>query len=144
MRNYVLVAAVLLAGLVACAGKPQTVEATLEKGAGEMKSAIQRSVSDPGRRDKLLAHTDSLEAAMRGHAADYAKFVDEFHRLNDAYDTPQEQIDAMFAAFEQKRQASRARLLDLHFQIIQLTSPQEWAPIGKAEVEMLQALGTER
>jgi len=139
-----LVTAVLLAGLIACAGKPATTEATLAKDTSEMKSAIQRVVSDPGRRDKLLAHTDSLEAALRGHAADYAKFVDEFHRLNDAYDTPQEQIDAMFAAFEQKRQASRARLLELHFELIKLTSPQEWGPIGKAEVDMLQALATER
>jgi hypothetical protein len=144
MRTSGFVAAALLAGVIACASKPQTPEVTLEKGLGEMKSAIQRGVSDPGRRDKLLAHTDSLEAALRGHAADYAKFVDEFHRLNDAYDTPQEQIDAMFAAFEQKRQASRARLLELHFELIKLTSPQEWGPIGKAEVDMLQALATER
>ena len=142
MKKSVLLGGALLAGLLAC-GTPPTNQATLAKGTSELKSAIQREVADPGRRDKLLAHADSLEAVLRSHIADYAKFVDEFRRLNDTYDTSPAQLDALFATYEQKRQDSRARLLELHFQVIRLTSAQEWAPIGKAEVEMLQALTTE-
>jgi hypothetical protein len=134
-----LLAFALLAGFAGCAGTPPTVEATLGKGTSEMKSAIQRAVADPGRRDKLLAHADGIEAALRGHAADYGKFVEEYRWLNDAYDTPQQQVEALFARFEQRRKDSRARVLELHFQMIRLTSAQEWPAIGKVEAEMLQA-----
>jgi len=136
--NMRLLAFALLAGFVACGGTPPTTEATLGKGTSEMKSAIQRTVSDPSRRDKLLA-ADGIDAALNGHAADYGKFVEEYRRLNDAYDTPQQQVEALFARFEQQRKDSRARLLELHFQMIKLTSPQEWPAIAKVEAEMLQS-----
>ena len=139
MRNLVLVAAALLAGLIACAGTPPTQEATLEKGTSELKSAIQRAVADPGRRDKLLASADGIEAALRGHAADYGKFVVEYRRLNDAFDTTQVQVETLFAQFDQRRRDTRARLLELHFQMIRLTSPQEWPAIAKVEADMLQS-----
>ena len=139
MRNPAFVAAALLAGLIACADTPPTPEATLGKDLSELKSAIQRAVADPGRRDKLLAHADGIEAALRGHAADYGKFVDEYRRLNDAYDTSQTQVEALFARYEQRSKDSRARLLELHFQMIRLTSAQEWPAIGKVEAAMLQA-----
>ena len=140
VRNPALVvAAALLAGLIACSGTPQTPEATLGKGTSEMKSVIQRLVADPGRRDRLLAHADGIDAALQSYAADYAKFVEEYRRLNDAYDTPQQEVEALFGRYEQRRKDSRARLLELHFQMIRFTSPHEWPAIGKIEAEMLQA-----
>jgi hypothetical protein len=134
-----LLAFALLAGFVGCAGTPPTVEATLDKGASEMKSVIQRVIADPGRRDKVLASADGIDLALRSHAAGYGKFVEEYRRLNDAYDTPQVDVEALFARYEQRRKDNRARILELHYQMIRLTSPQEWAPIAKVEAEMLQS-----
>lgn len=134
---WLAVAAVLV--LLGCAGTPPTPEATLARGTSELKSAIQREVADPGRRDKLLEHVNGIESALRGHAADYGRFVEEYRRLNDAFDTTQVQVETLFAQFDQRRRDSRARLLELHFQMIRLTSPQEWPAIGKVEAEMLQA-----
>ena len=139
MRNLVFVAAALLAGLIACAGAPPATQATLDKDLSEMKSAIQRAVADPGRRDKLLASADGIEAALRGHAADYGRFVEEYRRLNDAFDTTQVQVETLFAQFDQRRRDTRARLLELHFQMIRLTSAQEWPAIAKVEADMLQS-----
>jgi len=139
VRTPAFIFAALLAGLIACSSTPPTTEATLSKGTSELKSVIQRVVADPGRRDRLLAHADGIDAALRGHAADYGKFVDEYRRLNTAYDTPQVEVEALFGRFEQRQKDSRARLLELHFQMIRFTSPQEWPPIGKVEAEMLQA-----
>ena len=138
MRTPALAPAVLLAGLLACSGTTPTTEATLSKDTSELKSVIQRVVADPGRRDRLLALADGIDAALRGHAADYGKFVDEYRRLNTAYDTPQVEIEALFGRYEQRSKDSRARLLELHFQMIRFAS-QEWPPIGKVEAEMLQA-----
>ena len=49
------------------------------------------------------------------------------------------QVEALFARYEQRSKDSRARLLELHFQMIRLTSAQEWPAIGKVEADMLQA-----
>jgi len=131
------VAAVLV--LFGCAGTPPTLEATLGKDTSELKSAIQRAVADPGRRDKLLEHADGIESALRGHAADYGRFLGEYRRLNDAFDTTQVQVETLFAQFDQRRRDTRARLLELHFQMIRLTSAQEWPAIAKVEADMLQS-----
>lgn len=139
VRNPAFIFAVLLAGLIACSGTPPAPEATLGKDTSEMKSVIQRLVADPGRRGRLLAHADGIEAALQSHAADYAKFVEEYRRLNDAYDTPQQEVEALFGRYEQRRKDSRARLLELHYQIIRFTEPGEWQPIAKIEAEMLQS-----
>jgi uncharacterized protein (DUF927 family) len=138
MRTPALATPALLAGLIACAGAPST-EATLAKDTSELKSVIQRTVADPGRRDKLLASADGIDAALNKYAADYVRFVDEYRQLNDAYDSQQQQVEALFGRYEQNRKDGRARLLELHFQMIRLTTAQEWPQIGKLEAEMLQS-----
>jgi len=134
--------AAALALLIGCASTPPTPQAMIDKGAAEMKSTIQRTVADPGRRGQLVAHADGIAGVLRAHAGDYAAFVGEYQRLNGTYDTPPERIEALFSGFEQRRQANRTKLLDLHFQMIALTSAPEWPPIAKAELEMLQSAFT--
>jgi len=140
VRTPALTPAVLLAGLLACSGTPPAPEATLGKDTSEIKSVIQRLVADPGRRDRLLAHADGIDAALRGHAADYGKLVEEYRRLNNSFDTSQQRVEELFGRYEQRCRDSRARLLELHFQMIRFTSPQqEWPPIAKLEADMLQS-----
>jgi len=133
--------ALLALALAACSGTPPAPEAMLEKGTAQMRASIQKAVGDPARRGRLLERTDALERALRGYAGDYKSFVDEFRRLNDAYDTPRGQIETLFARFEAKRGAVRDGLLDLHFQMLALTSADEWPHIAKAEIDLLQTIG---
>jgi hypothetical protein len=134
-------AALLALALAACSGAPPTPEAMLEKGAAEMRASIHKTVGDLARRNQLLDRTDALERALRGHAGDYKSFVEEFRRLNDAYDTPRGQIETLFARFEARRRAGRDGLLDLHLQMLSLASADEWPHIAKAEIDLLQTIG---
>ena len=139
VRRYGWLTASVLLGLLACHGTPQTTEATLAKETGEIKSVIQRQVVDPDRRQRLLSTVDGIDAALNSHAADYVRFVEEYRRLNDSYDTQQQEVEALFSRYEQRRKVGVARLLELHYQMIRLTTPEEWPAIGKVEAEMLQA-----
>ena len=133
----------LAAALVAaaCSHQRPTPEAMLKQGAAQMRSVIREAVTDSARRDQLLERADRLERDLAAYAAEYEAFIDRLHRANRGYDTPPEQIKAIFTQFEEKRQASRAQLLELHFQIRGLTSEEERKHIARAEIQMLEAIG---
>lgn len=126
---------------VACSHQRPTPEALLKEGAAQMRSVISEAVTDPIRRDQLLERADRLAGDLAAYSADYEAFIDRLHRANRDYDTPPEQIKTIFTQFEEKRQASRAQLLELHFQMRGLTSEEERKHIARAEIQMLEAIG---
>jgi len=113
----------------------------LKQGAAQMRSVISEAVTDPVRRDQLLERADRLARDLATYSAEYEAFIDRLHQANRSYDTPPEQIRAMFTRFEKARQASRAQLLELHFQMRSLTSEEERKHIAKAEIRMLETIG---
>src|SRR5262245_29567077 len=133
-----VVAAVVIA---ACAHKEPTPEARLKQGMAEMRSSISQAIPDPRRRDQLLGHADRFERVLAGYVGEYEAFEDRLHQANAAYDTRPQQIEALFKRFEAMRQATRSQLLDLHFQMLQLTSKEEWEHVAKGEIRMLEVVG---
>jgi hypothetical protein len=127
--------------VAACTHQKQTPEATLKQGVAEMRSSISQAVADPRRRDQLLGHADRFESVLGDYARDYEVYLDKLHQANRGYDTTRGQIEALFEQFEAMRQATRAQMLDLHFQILQLTSREEWEHVAKGEIRMLEVVG---
>jgi hypothetical protein len=134
--------AFLVAVLVpACSHQKPTPEATLKQGMAEMRSAISQAVTDARRRDQLLAHADRFERVLGDYAREYEVYVDGLHKANRGYDTTRGQVEALFKQFEAMRQTTRSQLLDLHFQMLQLTSEEEWEHVAKGEIRMLEVVG---
>lgn len=134
--------AFLVAVLVlACTHQQPTTEAKLKQGVAEMRSSISQAVADPRRRDQLLGRADRFERLLGGYAREYEVFVDRLHQTNRGYETTRAQIEALFKQFEAMRQSTRSQLLDLHFQMLQLTSKEEWEHISKGEIRMLEVVG---
>jgi hypothetical protein len=75
------------------------------------------------------------------YAREYEVYVDKLHKANRGYDTTQGQVEALFKQFEAMRQTTRSQLLDLHFQMLQLTSEEEWEHVAKGEIRMLEVVG---
>ena len=125
----------------ACTHQKPTPEARLKQGVAEMRSSISQAVADPRRRDQLLGHADRFERVLGDYAREYEVYVDKLHQANRGYDTSRVQIEALFKQFEAMRQSTRSQLLDLHFQMLQLTSKEEWEHIAKGEIRMLQVVG---
>src|SRR5262245_16089255 len=133
-----MVAAVVAA---ACVHQKPTPEAMLKQGMAEMRSSISQAIPDPRRRDQLLGHADRFERLLGGYAREYEVYADKLHQANRGYDTTRGQVEALFKQFEAMRQATRSQLLDLHFQMLQLTSREEWEHVAKGEIRMLEAVG---
>jgi uncharacterized protein YhaN len=134
--------AFLVAVLVAaCTHQKPTPEATLKEGMAEMRASISQAVSDPRRRSQLLDHADRFESALGQYAREYEVYIGKLHQANRGYDTTRGQIDALFKQFETVRQTTRSQLLDLHFQMLQLTSREEWEHVAKGEIRMLEVVG---
>lgn len=106
-----------------------------------MRSVISEAVTDPLRRDQLLERANRIERDLASYAVEYEAFINQLHRANRDYDTLPEQIKTIFTQFEEKRQASRAQLLELHLQMRSLTSEEERKHIARAEIQMLKAIG---
>ena len=134
-------ASVTLLAVAACTHQKPTPEARLKQGMAEMRSSISQAIPDPRRRDQLLGHADRFERLLGDYAREYEVFVDRLHQTNRGYDTQRGQIEALFKQFEAMRQGTRAQLLDLHFQMLQLTSKEEWEHIAKGEIRMLEVVG---
>lgn len=141
LRCLALVSVAVALGVVACTHQQLTPEARLQQGAADMRATITRIVADPAHRDQLLERANSFERVLADYAVEFESFVGKLHQANRNYDTPPEQIKATFAQFEKVRQTSRAQALDLHFQMLALTSADEWKQIAKAEIQMLETIG---
>lgn len=139
MRFLALFAVVLL--VAACTHQKPTPEARLKQGVTEMRSAISQAVTDPRRRDQLLGHADRFERVLGDYAREYEVYVDKLHQANRGYDTTRGQVEALFKQFEAMRQTTRSQLLDLHFQMLQLTSKEEWEHVARGEIRMLEVVG---
>jgi hypothetical protein len=140
MRGLAASAAGLLL-LFACSHAPSTPEAQLSQGAAQMRETIIAAIPDPARRAELLARAERFERVLQRYAGDFREFEQDLQRANAARDTPPAQIRGLFGQFEQKRQAARAELTGLHFEMIGRTSAAEWERIAKSEVKMLQTMG---
>lgn len=141
LRTLLVLFVVAALSAAACTHQQLTPEAKLKQGAAEMRAPITKTMADPVGRDQMIERADRLERDLASYSAEHEVFIDRLHRANRSYDTSPEQIQAMFARFEKVRQTSRAQLLDLHFQILRLTSEEEWKHIAKAEIQMLEAIG---
>jgi len=127
--------------LFACSHAPSTPQAHVTHGAAQMREAITAAIPEPARRVQLLEHADRYERVLQRYSGDFGEFEHALQRANAVRDTPPAQIRALFAQFEQKRQAARAAVTDLHFEMLARTSAAEWRRIAKAEEEMLRSMG---
>jgi hypothetical protein len=141
LRSAWLLAFLVAVLVLACTHQKPTPEATLKQGVAEMRASISQAVADPRRRDQLLGHADRVERVFVDYAREYEIYVDKLHQANRGYDTTRGQIEALFKQFETMRQKTRAQLLDLHFQMLQLTSKEEWEHVAKGEIRMLEVVG---
>lgn len=139
LTNLALACALALAG---CAKAPKTTAELVGGPMLEMRQAVERNVVDPGRRAQLLALVGELDGVLQAHSKDLYALSNDLSRLNADYDATREAFDTLASTFAQRSQVRKERALDLHFQMVALTSVEEWNPISKREVEALSGART--
>jgi hypothetical protein len=133
-----LLVAVLATG---CGSKPPSADVQFRQDAAELRAVINQEVADRERRAQLIERADALEQALRDFNGKAQIFAESLQALNGDYDTPPEKMRELFEQFETQRSAMQSQVLDLHFQMLALTSPDEWSDIGRAEIRSLETMG---
>jgi len=121
-----------------CARDHRTVD---EKMGAHMQAAcdaIEKHVTDRARADQLLALLTQLDRVLTEQNGSLSGFMTSLHEQNADPAVTSTQLQASIDAYLGERQVRRAKALDIHFQMIELTQPDEWKHIVDAELEAIR------
>lgn len=130
-----------IAAATGCGSKPPSADVQLRQDAAELRTVISQQVTDPARRAQMLERANAFEQALRDFNDQARAFAESLQALNGDYDTPPEELRELFKQFDNQRVAMQSKVGDLHFQMLALTTPDEWSDIGRAEVRSLETMG---
>lgn len=127
--------------LVGCKSEPGSPLEVVRSGMAATREAVRESVADPARAAQLLAKVDELEALLVDQSRELDESALELRRLNAEPDAERAELVAAIRQHTESRRARRARALDVHFDMIALTTEEEWGRIARREREVLGAMG---
>jgi hypothetical protein len=131
--------AIVLSGLIcACTGaKPSQSDQSVQA-VQAMRDEVSRVVPDAARKEKLHATIDRYENELRTFNRTASGFRDSLRAVNANPDASREQFAEVIAHYEADRRATRARLVQIHHELLALTTDDEWRSIAKREVKILR------
>jgi len=103
-----------------------------------MRDEVSRVVPDSGRREKLSATLDRYEERLRAFGDTVSSFQGGFRALNADVGASRAQFDDLIASYQADRKATRSQLLQIHQELLSLTTEGEWRSIGRREVDVLR------
>ena len=139
MNRVAISAVVLLSGLIcSCAGPGQSQSDQSAQAVQAMRDEVSRVVPDAARQEKLHATIDSYESELQAFNRTASSLRDSLRALNANPDASREQFADVIAHYEADRKATRARLVQIHHELLVLTTDDEWRSIAKREVKVLR------
>lgn len=138
--NRATIAAVVLASLLicACAGHKQSQSNQSAQAMQAVRDEVSRVVPDAGRKEQLHATIDRYEGELRTFNRTVSALQDSLRALNADPDASRVQFTDLIARYEVERMATRARLVQIHRELLVLTTDDEWRSIAKREMEVLR------
>jgi hypothetical protein len=111
----------------------QKIHADIES----FQDQIRGTVSDSSRVDKLVNLSVNLESLMIRIDEQQASAADQFQALIRDYGATRQDFDRFLARQHSKRLALRNELLEIHYQLTNLTSEEEWNKLLKSKQNVL-------
>ena len=124
--------------ICACAGHKPSQSEQSAQAMQAARNDVSRVVPDAERREKLNATFDRYEDELRTFGGAVAAFQDRLRELNADPDASRDQFNDLIAGYQVGRKAARSRLVQIHHELLALTSEEEWRSIGEHEVEVLR------
>ena len=134
------VVAVLLC--TACASHHATPQDRLTADLQELQQAVTINVGDGQRAARLKSSIDELGEQLRAFVAASDSFQSSFLRLNARPDATRAQFTSLIDGFDKQRAAIRARVFQLHSEMIAATTEKEWKSLAYYERKLLTDPGT--
>ena len=82
----------------------------------------------------------AMESVLIEYNQAFSRFATELGELNRNYQTPRSEQEALLAAFTDKRKTTMQQVIDLHFEMVALTTDKEWKQIVKYETEAFKSM----
>jgi hypothetical protein len=133
--------AALLTGatLIGCSSNKLQGSEAVAAELGRMRAAATAQVGDTERRSRLLQAIDGLQADLGELRSVDFDTTTRIRALNTRPDVTRTEMERALDAFDQQRRAARDKVLQRHFELTALTTPQEWKQLAKLERKALQA-----
>jgi len=143
-RRYRMVKSAVLAVCAAalacgCAGHKVSQADESARAVQAVRDEVARVVADPGRREKALSAVDRFEAELKTFNTTVATFQRSLHVLNANPDATRAQFNELIGRFHAERKVTRARLVQIHAELLAATTEEEWRSIAKREAEIVHA-----
>ena len=137
------VCAVMLAA-PGCHGTKETREQAIQGNSQKLREAVSSNVADAGRKTRMLAVVDQIEAVQTRLGKQTGDFIGSFRKLSADYSAPRPAFEQLFTDYNGRLNQARNQALDLHFQLASLATTSEWDPIGDAEMNLYRQVGASR
>ena len=102
-----------------------------------MREVVATKVRDEQRVARLNEAIDGFDAEAVSFSKALTVFRANLEALNSRPDATRDQFDSLIEAFDRERVATRARLIELHRQMIGATTAAEWKDLAQHERKML-------
>jgi uncharacterized protein YukE len=126
--------------LLACSKKPKPTPAqVLDNQMAATRTAIDKYVEDTERADKLMDLLEEVEGALAEYNSGFEDMVRDFREAYNDYDSTREELEDLTEQIKASTRETRGRVLDLHFQMRDQTTEDEWKKIVKYEADAIRA-----
>lgn len=115
-----------LVALACSSHKHRTIEDVALESSGRFKEVLQEVVSDPDRSTQAGAVFARYQAQQLSYAADMADLKAAALAKFNAYDTTDEEFDALAAQLKGRREAFRDEISDDLVELMDVLEPGEW------------------
>lgn len=137
-RVVTIVALALILSLPSCLMSKAAKKVASRSDMGPLEAFIQRQVHDPDRADRMKEVVVELKRNLNAFQAELTQLENGYAKLNAKYDAKAGEFMAFFRDFDAKRQDLRVKMLNAHFRLKELATPDERQHILKLEAEELR------
>jgi len=123
-----------------CAGKDKPSPAELEAHAfDDLRSEMRVVISDSERRETAIGIANQLEDSFEHLRAHLAERSQKVRALNADYDAPKQDYLDLFSEIQQDTQRNQSHISELHRQLLEVTTAQEWEDLKKLRNAAMEA-----
>ena len=134
----VITAAFLIQG---CSSNPPlTPEQQLQQNVQTLRDAATKTITDKKRLKLVLKISRTLEKTLLDYNRSYAQFARDIASLNREYGTPRSEQQALLDSFGRNREMIMRRVVDIHFELVALTTEAEWKKMVKYELQAFDSV----
>jgi hypothetical protein len=139
MRYKLYIFAALLALLVAaCSSQKKGVNEPSYDWIEELRSNTTEVIESPDKTASTLELIDQMEIALLEIDRVARKYYSSLDELSADYDTDRSAFEGLMRAFNLDIQARRTHVLDIRFQMKELSTREEWAAIADLDDSLLK------